>query len=113
MIQIEISPTSEHERYDVQLEGTTYTLDLDWNERAGLWFISISVATDTGPRYLMRSCPCVVGLPLTMGLVDDSWTGGGLTVEGDRDPEFLDWGTHAKLYYATAEELVGVADLYR
>lgn len=107
---IQLSPESEHERYDVQLEGTTYSLDLDWNERAGLWFLSIGIPTGDDIIYLMRSCPCVINQPLTMGLVDDQWTGGAIVVEGDRDPEKDDWGTHANMYYATSDELAAVIE---
>lgn len=105
MILIPIAPESEHERYDVALEGTTYTLDLDWNERAGLWFLSLSLPTAEGSTSLMAACACVVGHPLTLGLATDNWTGGQLIVEGDRDPERNDWGTHAKLYYVSRTEL--------
>jgi hypothetical protein len=110
MILVPIDPENEHERYDVQLEGTTYTLDLDWNERAGLWFLTLSIASTAGSTVLMRSCACVVGHPLTLGLATDDWTGGQLVVEGDRDPEREDWGTHAYLYYATRAEVEGTIE---
>lgn len=110
MLQIPLTNDDLHYRVDVQLEGTTYSLDMDWNDRAGLWFLSLGLPTAEGTTSLMRACACVVGLPLTLGLVSDDWTGGALVIEGDRDPERYDWGTHARLYYASRAELVAVRD---
>ncbi len=105
MIEIPLTPESDYTSVDVRLDGTVYTLTLDWNSRAGLWFMSLGIPAASGVNTLVSSVPMVCNLPLTLGLVDSSWVGGALIVVGDRDPDRSDWGTHAKLWYLTEAEL--------
>lgn len=104
MIEIPLAPESDYTAVDVRLDGTVFTLGLDWNERAGLWYLSIGIPAASGTLTLVSGVPMVCNVPLTLGLVDPSWVGGLLVVLGDKDPGHGDWGTHARLWYLTREE---------
>ena len=105
MLTISLPTDTTHYTIDVRLDGTVYALDLDWNERAGIWFLGIYLPTADDRAPLMLTCPCVVGIPLTLGLVDPRWAGGHLLVSGAVDPGREGWGSEADLVYLTHAEV--------
>ncbi len=94
-----------HFSLQVELDGTTFTLEFRWNSRDGAWYMNLEDAEGThilsgikvvadwplGARFQ------VAGLPAgQLSAVDTS--GAGL------DPGFTDLGTRVQILYLTAAE---------
>lgn len=94
---------------ETRLDGTAYALDLSWNQRAGLWYMSIFLPRATGARVpILLGKALLAQQPLMQGLVNDDRPAGELFVRAERDPRRYDWNTFAILMYFDRAEGFGL-----
>ncbi len=95
-----------HFDLQVELEGTTYTLELRWNTRAEAWFLMVIDAQ--GETVIRSGLRVVADHPLRLYEADRQPP--GLLVAADtsgagEDPGLHDLGARVQLFYFTAAEL--------
>ncbi len=99
---IPVSPTAPHFSQQTALDGTTYLLDFDWNEREGAWYFGISTAEGDPIAVGRRVC---ASWPLLRNVVDARRPVGEIfpTDSGPDgiDPAFADLGTRVTLVYVS------------
>ncbi len=101
-------PTKNIPFYDlqVQLEDTTYTLEIRWNERAEAWFMA--VLDSEGVGVLQAGLRLVTSTPLAAYTTGRQPRGAFVVVDstGDEEEPDLDgMGDRWKLLYFSAAEL--------
>lgn len=83
-----------------ELDGTTYTLRLRWNEREGAWFMDVG---DDAGNPIRTSIKVVVGWPLTARFADSALPPGQLyaidTSGADAEPGLQELGARVVLAY--------------
>ena len=87
------------------LDGVTFNLAFDWNDRGGFWTLSIADALSAPIR---TGVVLVVCRPLLWGVTDPRRPRGELIVadaqdRNDIDPGFSDLGARFRLLYLAAE----------
>ena len=93
--------------FAMELEGTVYVFGLDYNDRDGAWYMSISTEDST---------PLVLGRALRLGtlFLGDKLRSPGLPAgdfvlfdssSGDVDPGLSDLGDRVSLVYLSADEV--------
>lgn len=101
-------PTRSDPRYsiEVELDGATFFLDFEWNDRAESWFLDIA---DADRVLLLAGVRIVVGFPLINRYRDDRLPQGDLSAivtSGDElDPKFSDLGDRVQLLYTPIAEV--------
>lgn len=107
MVIIPLINTRPHYTMQVELDGTTYGLELQWNFREEAWYLSLA---DSDGNPINAGVKLVVGFPLLTRSKDARAPGGFFqaqdTTGGDSDPGFADLGGRVQLYYFSAGELV-------
>lgn len=102
MALLEITTNSDSENYDfeIDLEGTVYTLEFAYNKRRDLWNMSI---IDLSENILLASIPLLVDIPLTDQYVNEELPPGRFILLDEtgeqRDPGRNDLGETIKLFY--------------
>lgn len=92
--------------FDVDLDGSTFTFDFEWNDRDSGWYFSI---IDANANKLLSGRRVVLGYPLISIYRDIRLPIGTLvaidTSSKDEEPDFADLGNRVKLLYITKAEL--------
>lgn len=93
--------------FKVSLDAVNYTFEMEWNDRAGAWFITL---LDGQGDILVSSVRVVVGFPLLSKYVSLSGMPQGLleavdTSETETDPGYADLGERVELTYTPLDEL--------
>jgi hypothetical protein len=92
--------------FEVQLDGTNFAFDLEWNVRAGLWFMNLYLPQASGERTPITTGQAMVAQrPLLLGITHPDRPLGELVIRGERDPGRLDWNTYCVLMYVDQESL--------
>lgn len=98
-----------HYSFSVDLDGTPYVLDFDWNERAGSWALGVSLVDGT---VLVAGRRIVVGYPLLNRFKDPRLPRGVLmamdTSNQDADPGEAELGARVQLVYIDAADLAEI-----
>lgn len=107
MAAFEIPTTSDEPKYTqfVELEGTTYQLLLEWNARAGGWFLGIN---DEDGNSLAGSLRLVTNWPLLRQKTSPLLPPGeffAVTTDGLGDPGRDDLGNRCTLIYLEEADL--------
>jgi len=106
VLRLPIDSTDPHARQLVELEGSTYAIETDWNDRDQAWFCSIytneGTALITGYRLVIGALPIrrVVGDTRPPGEIQVVDTAGGYV-----DPGRDDLGSRVILLYWERETL--------
>lgn len=107
MVVIPLVGDLPHYTQQVELDGATFGLELQWNFREEAWFLSLA---DGEGDAIASGLKLVVGFPLITRCKDSRMPGGFFqaqdTAGGDQDPGFSDLGSRVKLYYFSAGELI-------
>lgn len=105
--EVPVPLVDDYNRFELSMDGTTYSLETSWNRRAGLWYLSVFLPGATGDTRepIIQGQAMVCYRLLMEGINHPSRPAGDLWIVGKRDPERLDFGTYAKLYYFDAQEL--------
>ena len=95
---------------EVSLDGTTYVLELAWNRRAGLWYMSVYLPRATSEEAIpvKQGQAMVANRPLLLGCTHPDRPLGELWIRASRDPRRYDWGSYAYLVYYDQSEGFGV-----
>ena len=106
MLVIPLVNNVPHYSLQVELDGATYGLELQWNFREEAWYASLS---DAEGEPIAAGVRLVVGFPL-FGRCKDSRMPPGVfqaqdTTGGSEDPGFTDLGARVQLYYFVEGEL--------
>lgn len=93
------------------LDGTTYTLAFDWNDRAALWMLKVA---DTQGATIRAGMMLTTGTVLLRGCVDSRRPAGELVVVdltgvNDTNPDLVTLGARFRLLYFTFAELEALA----
>lgn len=92
----------------VNLEGSEYVLEFDWNDRVGYWFFALRTE---GGELIVSGKRVVTAWPLLKGVPATNRPPGELFAVdffGEKEaPGFEDLGNRVGLFYYTAEELNG------
>jgi hypothetical protein len=101
-------PTSTTEaRYKqlVSIDGVDYTLQFDWNQREGKWYLRVLI----NDEILVSGVKIVVNYSLLDKFKDTRMPSGILmaldSIGEDDDPGLTDLGNRVKLTYITSDEL--------
>lgn len=106
MVVIPLVHDRPHYTQQVELDGSTFGLELQWNFREEAWYLSLA---DSEGQVIVAGVKLVVGFPL-MTRSKDARMPRGLfqaqdTTGGSADPGFADLGARVQLYYFAAGEL--------
>jgi hypothetical protein len=86
--------------YETDLEGQTYALEFEWNDREGTWHLNIK---DASGNLLAAGIRVVTGYPLLAGRNDPRLPPGQIeavdTTGAGQDPGRMDLGSRVKLLY--------------
>lgn len=91
--------------FDVELDGTTYQLQLSYAPCAQLWYLSIFLVASGVVTPIAQGLALVTAIPLLIAVQVPDRPAGELMVVGDRDAGREDLGTFCKLRYYDAAEL--------
>ena len=99
-----------HYALDCPLDGTTYHLDFDWNDRDNGWYLSISTPDGTP---LVSGRRLVLNFPLFSRYGNPQLSPGVLiaidTTNTGQEPGVSELGTRVQLVYLTAAEVAELA----
>jgi hypothetical protein len=95
---------------DVTLDGTAYQLQLEWNSREALWYMSVYLpgATEDTRTPILLGQPMVTGRPLLLGCVHADRPKGELVLVGAVDTDRTGFNTQTTLLYYDQSEGFGV-----
>ena len=93
---------------DVDLDGSTYTLQLTYVDAAQLWFLTLSLHTGDVSSAIARGLAMVSRQPLLSEVQIDGRPAGELIVSGDIDAGRNDLGGSCKLLYYDAAEIAAL-----
>lgn len=105
--EIPVPIEDEFNRFEVSMDGTTYSLETSWNRRMGLWFLNLYLPGASGAQAepIVYGQAMVAYRLLLSGNNHPSRPAGDLWIVSKRDPERLDFGSYAKLYYFDSQEI--------
>ena len=101
-------PTRTDPRYsiEVELDGTNFVLEFEWNDRAASWFLDVR---DEARVLLLAGVRVVVGFPLIARYRDPKLPKGDLSAVDtsglDLDPALEDLGDRVLLIYTPFDEI--------
>lgn len=101
-------PTRTDPRYqiEVELDGSSYLFDFEWNDRAESWFLDVSSQNGT---KLIAGIRVVVGFPLWNRYRNPELPSGDLsavdTSGANLDPKLEDLGDRVALVYTPFSEI--------
>lgn len=102
MSAFEIPLSTEAQQFKISLGGTTYGVNLYWNEQSGSWCIDLS---DSSGNPLLNGIPLVANVNLLEQYAYLN-IGGQLIVQSDNDPNAAptsdNLGTVSHLYFVTS-----------
>lgn len=106
-VELPLIPTEPFYTFGVDLENSTYFIEMRWNGRDGAWYMSVMKEDETPIRMGIK---VVLGTFLGRRSVNPKFPPGilvavDLTGEG-RDATLDDLGTRVVVYYYTAEEIL-------
>lgn len=106
MIVIPMQANVARFRFRTELDGQTFTLAFDWNDRVSAWFFSLY---DENLAPLSQGVKVVLGLCLFSPLNGLGMPAGLLICEDTSslglDPGYYDLGERCKIHYYEADEL--------
>lgn len=95
----------------VVLDGRTFYLRAEWNQREGHWYIGLS---DQDEEIIFSPRKVVADFDLLRQCSDDRRPGGALlavdTSGAGLDPAFADLGDRVLLTYVSADELASISE---
>jgi len=95
----EIPLTNAAQKINIALGGTTYALNVVWNDQAQVWVVDIS---DTSGNLIIGGIPLVTGVDL-LGQYEYLDFGGQLVAQTDFDltapPSYTNLGSTGHLYF--------------
>ena len=102
-LEIPTSSDSENFNFEIDLEGTVYTLEFSYNKRRDLWIMSI---LDASENLLLGGIPLLTSIPLTDQYVDENLPPGRFILLDEtgqnKDAGRNDLGATIKLFYDEA-----------
>ena len=102
-LEIPTNSDNEHFDFEIDLEGTVYTLEFKYNKRRDLWTMAI---LDASENLLLGDIPLLVDVPLLDQYVNENLPPGRFILLDEtgeqRDPGRNDLGTTIKLFYDEA-----------
>lgn len=105
VFEIPLTSTDANFSHDVELDGTTYSLDFAFSDRSGLWYLSIFFLNNGARVPVALGLSLLSGYPLLAPVAHDNRPAGELQVQCDgRDPGRNDLGSFAHLLYYDASE---------
>lgn len=100
ILELPVSQKSPRFFFDIDLEGETYRLEFDFNDRAAKWFMNIR---DTNGDALVQGLCIVLGSDILAPYHHRSIPPGGMfaydTSGKDLDPDVNDLGERVQLIY--------------
>lgn len=102
---ISIDPSFELQTFDIELDGSTFRIDLVYNIRVNQWFISIAFRRETSTVPILSGAGLTAGLPILAGTQHPDRPLGDLLVQGSVDPGRMDLGGRCLLLYYDAAEI--------
>jgi hypothetical protein len=98
-----------HHRLHSELDGVTYTLDLDWNQTDGHWYMTVG---DKDGQPLAAGVRVVVGWPLaSRALAGPAGVLIAVDTSGQElDPSAAELGGRVQLLYVEAADVAALAD---
>lgn len=107
MVIIPLVNDRPHYTMQVELDGGTFTLELQWNFREEAWYLSLG---DSEADPIVAGVKLVVGFPLLTRCKDSRMPRGFFqaqdTTGKNEDPGFADLGARVQLYYFSEGELI-------
>lgn len=108
VLDIAIPTDTAYPQIEVTLDGTVFALDLEWNTRAGVWFMNLYLPTSSARTPILLGQALVAQRPLLLGVTHPDRPLGELYVRAERDPERYSWAREALLVYYDQSEGFGV-----
>lgn len=103
IFEIPIDSLSEQQTFDVELDGSTYTIELVYSARVDQWFASVYFRRDTELVPILLGAGVVANYPLLAAVRHADRPAGDLVFRGTVDPGRLDLGDGVTLIYFDAE----------
>lgn len=103
--RIPIDATSEQQTFTVELDGSTFAIDLVYSSRVDQWFASVYFVRDTALVPVLVGAGVVANYPLLAATRHADRPVGDLIFRGTVDPGRLDLGGTVELCYFDAAEL--------
>lgn len=100
--EIVLDSADPHFTVQVQLDGSSYTLELEWLDAVGAWFVSL---LNPAAEPVLSGLKVVVDWPITWRHRTRGVPPGQLIFQADADsapPGRLELGARVKLYYVDA-----------
>lgn len=102
-LEIPTNTDSEHFDFQIDLEGTIFTLEFAYNKRRDLWIMSI---LDAAENILLGNIPLLTSFPLTDQYTNENLPPGRFILLDEtgqnRDAGRNDLGSTIKLFYDEA-----------
>lgn len=102
---IPIDPAFELQTFDVELDGSTYQIDLVYNQRVDQWFLWLAFRRDTELVPILSGAGLTANYPTLAGVQHPDRPRGELLPYGSTDPGRVDLGGRTLLLYLDAAEL--------
>lgn len=106
---IPIDPTFELQTFDVELDGSTYQIDLVYNARVDQWFLWLAFRRDTDLVPILSGAGLVAGYAVLAGVQHPDRPLGELQCYGTIDPGRVDLGGRVLLLYYDSAEFTDAA----
>lgn len=114
-ILVPLDPVIPQFTQEIILEGISYKLRFNYNDRESLWYISLSTAND---EPIAEGIKVVLNLPLFRKIADARAPGGEIyAMETDafgestgQPPSLTDLGTRVELLYVDEEEILAAIE---
>lgn len=94
--------------FSVDIDGVSYTFDVRWNDRAGVWYVDV-IESDGAP--VAYGLAIVLGAYIGRGRVHDLFQRGVFvardTSRRGLDASLDDLGTRVEVLYLPIDELIG------
>lgn len=105
---IPIDPTFELQTFDVELDGSTYQIDLTYNARVDQWFLWLAFRQDTDLVPILSGAGLVADYPILLGVQHPDRPLGELRCYRAKDPGRTDLGGRILLLYYDAAEIAAI-----
>jgi hypothetical protein len=99
IVSIPIDPSKRLQTFDVELDGSTYRIDLIYNHRVDQWFMNLAFRRETTVVPILTGAGLSALYPTLAGTQHPDRPGGELMPYGVVDPGRYDLGTKTLLLY--------------
>jgi hypothetical protein len=108
-IEIPTRTDAPHYAFRMDLDGTIYRLDFDWNDRDSAWYLGVATVDGTP---LVTGRKIIINLPLLSRFKDPRLPPGVLvaldSASAAQDPDVDELGTRVRLLYIPVAEVTEV-----